>query len=100
MNMLGTSVRQLTPAEADGRSHAFEVLNICDTDKKKSNQLILAAGSSREAADWMEAIASIGSMAAAKSSSSNEYVYESFEVLVISLMSCSHLIIIFRAKNC
>lgn len=48
----GTIIKKVPPEQADGRSHAFEILNI----RKKSKPLLLAAGSELEADDWISCL--------------------------------------------
>mmetsp|Transcript_25391 Transcript_25391/g.34933 ORF Transcript_25391/g.34933 Transcript_25391/m.34933 type:complete len:180 (+) Transcript_25391:25-564(+) len=48
----GTIIKKIPPELADGRSHAFEILNI----RNKTKSLLLAAGSEMEADDWISCL--------------------------------------------
>lgn len=65
VSLLGTGVRRLDPAAADGRPFAFEIVNINDlkSSRNKCSSLVLAAGSQREADEWIEAIHSMTRLA-------------------------------------
>jgi len=51
----GANVRSLSPMEADGRLHCFEIYDLAQLNFKSKN-LILQASTSAEAADWITSI--------------------------------------------
>lgn len=82
VDVVGCFLRTLTPDQADGRSHAFEIANISEKGALKSSSLILAASSALEAQAWMDALITASHQTKKKiePTARSNYSYESLDV--------------------
>jgi hypothetical protein len=78
ISLVGTKINHISPLIADGRDFAFEISNITGLKLSKIPVLILAAGSTYEANEWVEAL----TLAAVKANTIKGSEYISFVVFM------------------